>query len=191
MPWSVIVGKLLIRKDIRGVGDGNPGTANAWKSGGWVPGIFCLILDTAKSYLPVYLATHQLVQTSEHTPQTGLALVALAPIVGHGWSPFLKFKGGKALAASWGSWIAITGGAALPVALALLLPAQCLQKNHAVSITFCLMGLLVIFSAQQYQSFIALFWVANMAVIAHKHWTEYGDGILVRDWVGKLGGKFA
>jgi glycerol-3-phosphate acyltransferase PlsY len=37
VPWALIVGKVLLNRDIRAVWDGNPGTANSWKLGGWAP----------------------------------------------------------------------------------------------------------------------------------------------------------
>ena len=183
VPWAVLVGNLLVRKDVRSMGDGNPGAANAWKLGGWVPGAIALILDVAKSLVPVYLATRYLGQASGITSQISLALVAIAPVVGHGWSPFLHFKGGKALAASWGSWIAIMGGVAIPVAFIIIGLMHGFQKNHAITVTLCLVGFLVVFLPLQTHLFIALFWVANLMIIIWKHRAEYSDGLIARRWV--------
>ena len=186
VPWAVLVGNLLVRKDVRSVGDGNPGAANAWKLGGWAPGALSLILDTAKSLVPVYFATRYLGQPSGITSQLSLALVAIAPVVGHGWSPFLQFKGGKTLAASWGSWISITDGMAIPMAFVFLGPMQALQKNHSITVTFCLVGFLAVFLPMHMQPFIALFWLGNMTVLVYKHKLEYSDGIMLRSWVLRL-----
>ena len=56
MPWAVIVGKIFLTKDVRKVGDGNPGAVNAWKSGGYAPGILSVTLEICKSLVPIYLA---------------------------------------------------------------------------------------------------------------------------------------
>ena len=56
IPWALVIGKLFSGKDIRDVGDGNPGAANAWKTGGWILGILSLILDIAKGFIPIYLS---------------------------------------------------------------------------------------------------------------------------------------
>ena len=57
IPWAVIVGKFLSHDDVRSVGDGNPGAVNAWKSGGWVPGMISMMLEIGKgfSYLLVFV----------------------------------------------------------------------------------------------------------------------------------------
>ena len=177
------MGKLLVHEDVRSVGDGNPGATNAWKLGGWAPGALSLILELAKSLVPVYFATRYLGQPSGITAQVSIALVAIAPVVGHGWSPFLHFKGGKALAASWGSWIAITGGIAFPVGCVLLGLIHGFQKNHAITVTLCLILFLAVFLPLQMQSYIVLLWVANLAIIVWKHWAEYSDGFILRRWV--------
>ena len=183
IPWAVLVGNLLVRKDVRSVGDGNPGAINVWKLGGWAPGVLSLVLEVAKSLVPVYLANRFLGQPSDFASHTSLALIAIAPIIGHGWSPFLRLKGGKALAASWGSWMAITGGLAFPIGCILLGLIHGIQKNNAVTVTLCLIGFLVVFLSLQMQLFIALFWVANISILLWKHRAEYSDGLIVRRWI--------
>ena len=183
IPWAVLIGNLLVRKDVRSVGDGNPGAINLWKLAGWAPGIFSLVHEVAKSLVPVYLASRFLGQPSDFASHTSLTLIAIAPIIGHGWSPFLRLKGGKALAASWGSWIAITGGLAFPVGCIFLGLIHGIQKNHAMTVTLCLIGFLVVFLSLQMQLYIALFWVANISILLWKHQAEYSDGIIVRRWV--------
>jgi len=190
VPWSVIIGKLLIGKDVRMVGDGNPGSANSWKLGGWVPGILSFILDTGKGIIPVYFAAHYLNLSSingwsDPINQFGFAVIAAAPVAGHAWSPFLKFKGGKALATTWGSWIAITGGLAFPVGCLLLSLGHGLQKNHAITVTFVLASFLPVFLALQFHPYILIFWVFNILVVIYKHRSEYSHGVIRRSWIDK------
>ena len=125
-------------------------------------------------------------QSGGDASQFGIAFVAIAPVLGHAWSPFLKFKGGKALAASWGSWIALTSGTAIPVALLLLGLLHILQRNHAVTVTFCLLGFLPIFLPFLPHAYLAAFWLANLIVLIYKHRTEYASGIRPRKWVRKV-----
>jgi glycerol-3-phosphate acyltransferase PlsY len=103
LPLSLWTGRLLAKKDIRSVGDGNPGAINALKSGGWKVGLLALILDISKSAALVGLA-YQIWgwRGWEIVP------VALAPLFGSALSPFLKFRGGKSLAVSLGIWIGLT-----------------------------------------------------------------------------------
>lgn len=96
IPFSLIVGKLFARVDIRTVADGNPGATNVIRAAGWKAGVPAIILDISKGYLPVALARHY------GLADWALVPVALAPILGHAFSPFLKFHGGKALGATGG-----------------------------------------------------------------------------------------
>ena len=121
VPYSLIISSLIINKDVRNVGDGNPGATNAWIIGGWPIGILATIFDISKSAIPVSLAISRF-SAGSNFDGICISLIALAPVLGHAWSPFLRFKGGKALAPTWGSWIALTGGAAFPLAMIFLIP---------------------------------------------------------------------
>ena len=93
----------LAKKDLSKVGDGNPGAFNLWSTAGYKWGITGVLLDFLKGYFPlVWIVQSGVVHGY------GLILVAVAPIVGHAFSPFLKFKGGKAIATTFGVWSAIT-----------------------------------------------------------------------------------
>lgn len=103
IPFSLLLGRLAARADIRRYGDGNPGAVNAFRAGGWRVGVPALLLDLLKGALPVGLAYRVFAVQG-----WGLIPVALAPVLGHAFSPFLHFKGGKALAVSLGVWTALT-----------------------------------------------------------------------------------
>jgi len=118
-----------------------------------------------------------------------LAIILLAPVIGHGWSPFLKFKGGKSLGASWGSWIAVTNGMALPVGGLFLALMHSFQKNHAFTVTVCLIGLIVVFAVIKMELFLLLFSLGNILIVLYKHRTEYSHGIQLRIWVNKFARK--
>jgi len=103
MPFSVWVGKLLLGEDVRKHGDGNPGATNVFRAGGWKAGILALVLDFLKGALPTSLAYWQWGVNGG-----ALVLVAMAPVIGHYLSPFLGFRGGKAVATTFGVWSALT-----------------------------------------------------------------------------------
>ena len=183
------MGKVFLRRDVRNVGDGNPGAVNAWKSGGCVPGIFAVGLEICKSLVPVYLATQYLDVFTSGWANIGFAMVAFAPILGHAWSPFLRFRGGKALATTWGSWIGITGGIAFPVGILLLGLMHIVQKNHALTVTVCLSGFLIIFMPLVRETGVLLFWLLNMSVVVYKHRDEYLAGVELRGWIVRMVGS--
>ena len=189
IPWSVLIVRIFRKIDVRSVGDGNPGSVNAWKSGGFVSGILVLILEIGKAVLPVYVAFSYIDKASGITSQIGFSLIAIAPVAGHAWSPFLKFKGGKALAVTWGSWIAITGFLALPVGCVVLGLMHLVQKNHAITVTFCLVVFLFVFLPMQTELYLGLFWTMNICIIIFKHISEYSDGFILRKSILGLRGN--
>ncbi len=103
LPFSVWVGRIAARDDIRRHGDGNPGATNAWRAGGWRIGLLALVLDVAKGAAPVALA-----RAVGGLWGWGLLPVAMAPLLGHAFSPWLGFRGGKAVASTFGVWSALT-----------------------------------------------------------------------------------
>jgi len=100
--FSYWLGKVA-SKDIRREGDGNPGAFNLWQAAGYRLGLLGILLDFAKGYVPLFLIMHfRLIQGYD------LVWVATSFIVGHVFSPFLKFQGGKAIAVTFGVWSALT-----------------------------------------------------------------------------------
>ena len=103
LPFSLWLGKLALKVDVRRYGDSNPGAANVFRAGGKAIGLLALILDVTKAALPVGFAYHNL-----DIRGIPMVLIALAPVLGHVFSPFLRFRGGKGLAAVLGVWIGLT-----------------------------------------------------------------------------------
>ncbi len=103
LPFSVWIGRLALGKDIRSIGDANPGATNVFRAGGKLTGVLAVLLDLLKGAIPVGIAHLQLGMTGWQ-----LIAAALAPILGHAFSPFLKFKGGKAVAVTGGMWMGLT-----------------------------------------------------------------------------------
>ena len=103
LPFSVWLGKLFVGLDVRTLGDGNPGAANAFRTGNRLVGLFSLLLDVSKAAAPVGLAYFNL-------GLRGLPMffIAIAPLLGHVFSPFLGFRGGKGLSTALGIWIGLT-----------------------------------------------------------------------------------
>ncbi len=118
IPFGFIIGKLH-GIDIRKVGSGNIGATNVTRSVGKVAGKICFALDFCKGFLPV-LALKMLVARGVIAPvMYGMdeALVILAVVLGHMFTIYLKFKGGKGIATALGG---IAGIAPLPAAAAFI-----------------------------------------------------------------------
>ena len=101
-PFSLWVGKRFLHKDIRDYGDGNPGTVNVFLAGGRKLGGLALILDVGKG-IPFTLIAHAVFQL----PQPTVDVIGMCAILGHAFSPFLRFHGGKAVAVTFGVLLAL------------------------------------------------------------------------------------
>ena len=101
VPSGVIAGRLK-GKDIRRIGSGNIGTANAARVLGVPMALAVLAGDALKGFLAVYLG-----RWLGGTP-TAAVLAGLAAVCGHNWSLFLGFKGGKGVATSFGACLALS-----------------------------------------------------------------------------------
>ena len=186
IPWALLIGKLFLQKDIRSIGDGNPGTVNTWKLGGHIPGITSLVLEIGKGAIPLYAAFQYLELPSTITSELLCAVLLLSPIIGHAWSPFLRFRGGKALAVTGGAWMIAIGWIAVPVAILLLGLGHLTQRNHSITVTATLIGLLLTSLAFSMHPHIFLFGGINLLILGYKHRAEYSDGIILRQWVDKM-----
>jgi glycerol-3-phosphate acyltransferase PlsY len=102
IPFSVIVGRSFLRKNIQEYGDGNPGAANVFRAGGQKLGVLAVLLDVAKGVPFVWLA-----YTWASLPVMSVVLVGLSAILGHAFSPFLRWHGGKAVAVTFGVLLAL------------------------------------------------------------------------------------
>ncbi len=94
---------LAAHVDIRRVGDGNPGSFNLWHATGYRLGMLGIFLEFMKGYLPLKILTE-----GGFINGWTIALVAIMPVLGHAFSPFVGLRGGKTIAVSFGVWSAIT-----------------------------------------------------------------------------------
>ena len=107
---SIPTGVLLTRRsgvDIRSEGSGNIGATNVARTAGRLLGVLTLVGDLLKGLAPV-LAARALGESN-----TTVGLVAVAAIVGHVFSVFLRFQGGKGVATGFGVLVGLAPAASL------------------------------------------------------------------------------
>jgi acyl phosphate:glycerol-3-phosphate acyltransferase len=117
IPFGLVISKLFFRRDIRAEGSGNIGAANALRTLGKGGAIAVLVLDALKGALPVIAGR------AVDGPVLA-SVAAFAAILGHCFSPFLSFRGGKGVATNFGAVIALAwpaGGVFAIVWLAVVL----------------------------------------------------------------------
>ena len=96
IPFSVIFARLFNLPDPRTFGSKNPGATNMLRSGNKLAAILTLMGDIIKGFLPVFLLMRTDLMVSE------IYLLAFFIYLGHIFSVFMKFRGGKAVATSIG-----------------------------------------------------------------------------------------
>jgi len=118
IPFGYLVGRLFFRTDIRAHGSGNIGAMNALRALGKTGAVAVLLLDALKGFVPTLAA---LSFFSDHLDMEGFppgnqimaSLVATGAVLGHCFSPWLRFRGGKGVATSFGAIFAMSWPAGL------------------------------------------------------------------------------
>lgn len=123
IPSGVIIGKVFFKKDIRDFGSGNIGTTNTFRVLGKQAGVVVLLADVLKGTLATLLPV---LLSSNLNP----LLCGLLAVIGHTFSVFIGFKGGKAVATSGG---VILGFAPAFFVLVLIIFLICLYITSIVS----------------------------------------------------------
>lgn len=181
VPFSAILVKWLKHKNIRDYGDGNPGAINAWKAGGALLGLTAGFLDFLKGAAPAAVAIYVF-----GVEGWGIVPIAIAPVAGHAFSPFLKFKGGKAIAASFGVWSALTLYEG-PVMLGLLLAFfYLIVDEDAWAVVLAMLGLLAFLAVTFPEGYIFTVWAGDFTIVTYKHRLELAGGIHLKPATAKL-----
>ena len=101
IPWSWILGRIN-GVDIRTEGSGNTGATNLFRICGKGAGIAGLLLDALKGALPVLAARYGIAGVEIPGGEWALAVTSIFAVLGHVFSPWLGFKGGKGVATTFG-----------------------------------------------------------------------------------------
>ncbi len=120
LPTGYLITKLWIKKDIRELGSKNTGATNVYRNVGKLPALLTLIVDILKGFFSVKLAIFLFPNLDFFH-----VVIGVLAILGHSYSVFLKFKGGKSVATMIG------------VFLALATPAMFIS----IILFFCILGL--------------------------------------------------
>ena len=177
IPWSLIIGFIFSKQDIRTIGDRNPGGTNTLKLAGIKVGLLAISLDILKSFFPIYFAIIFGFDGFQ------LAILCFAAITGSIFSPFLRFNGGKSLAVSCGIWMAISSAMIGPLICLIMAFSHLIQKTHLWTILSGWLGILIwvlIFSLSI--EYIVIF-IINFILVMFKHKNEFNQKIILRNWV--------
>jgi glycerol-3-phosphate acyltransferase PlsY len=157
IPFSYLAGRLLKGIDLRGHGSGNLGASNTFRILGTAPGVVVLMLDIAKGFVPVYVAGR--LAGSHGLAVHWLVLAcAFAAVVGHMYSVYLRFAGGKGIATAAGAFLALQPYAVLGAFVVWLI----------VFLRWRIMSLATLNAAATLPAFVYL---SGRLGLWHKHWS--------------------
>ncbi len=174
---SIPTGFLVARAkgiDIRTVGSGNMGATNVFRTLGKPAGIFVLAVDVLKGFVAGKLlalaAKHIFAESAGLIVTDNLAIIAgFSAILGHNYTCWLHFKGGKGIATSLGVLIALFLKVAL-IVLAIWILVAAISRYVSLA------------------SIIASIWLPITVIFCHSVWGDY-SGRLV--WISVIMGALA
>jgi glycerol-3-phosphate acyltransferase PlsY len=172
IPFGKIIARKVGRIDITKHGSGNIGATNVAREVGTLWGLLTLILDLFKGFLPVFLLSSHFSGTAPSS-DWNVALVSLAALLGHQFSVFERFRGGKGVATALGVYLAVS-------------PLSCLAALSifvVVVFVWDIISLASMISASSMPLFLSLMGypppliaagLLTAALIVLKHWDNIG-----------------
>ena len=180
IPFGIVVSKALGLPDPRMVGSKNIGFTNVLRVSGKTAGILTLLGDFGKGWACAWVAMHWL------TVESYIMVVAFAPILGHMFSPFLGFKGGKGVATAVGVVLGLSPSIGLLLLLIWLGAVAIWRYSSGGALAaFGCFPIVAVVNEQRQEFFIF------SLVISALIWIKHKDNI-VRLWRGtesKIGKK--
>jgi len=169
IPFGYIIGKLWKGIDVREHGSGNIGFTNVLRTVGTVPGFIVMILDICKGVVAVV----GIAKLGELNLAILPVLCGLAAIIGHNWTVYLKFKGGKGIDTTIGVFIVLNPIATL-VSLAIWIIAVAITRYVSLgSILFVICLPIAIFvinlANKQYITTVLVAAIFAMVFAVYKH----------------------
>lgn len=166
VPFAYIFGKLFSKTDIRQIGTGNVGAANTFKTLGKLPGILTFLADAGKAFLAVLMA----ISFSDFYLLP--LIVTFMVILGHNYSIFLQFKGGKGLASLIGAMLLIEP-IVVPIVFAIIMLVILIMRESRAATGVGIHSLPVVLGLIQNDWFYFLGGLAITVLITTKHLVNF------------------
>ena len=180
IPFGIVVSKAMGLPDPRTVGSKNVGFTNVLRVSGKKAGVLTLLGDMGKGWLLGWVAMQWL------TVEFFIMIVAFAPILGHLFSPFLGFKGGKGVATAMGVVLGLSPSIGILMLLIWLGAVAIWRYSSGGALAaFGCLPVVAIVNEQRQEFFIFTLLVSTLIWVKHK------DNI-IRLWKGtesKMGKK--
>ena len=162
---GILIGKIIYKTDVRQFGSKSSGATNIQRTIGLKPGIFVLVLDIFKGFLPILFIE---IFTEENI--FGI-MSCIFLVLGHCYPVFHKFKGGKGVATGFGSVVVLQPYIALgiPIALPIIYKTRYVSL---VAILGCIISifLIILFVALELlpSEYLMILFVPLLIIYKHK-----------------------
>ncbi len=169
IPFGVFVAKLFGVKNLRSVGSGNIGATNVTRAAGFKAGVITYLLDFLKAFLPMFY-----LHCSPNTCGSQNVWIGFAAILGHCFSPFLRFNGGKGVATTFGFLFALDYRIGLACGLVYLLTLIHFRISAIGSLLALIVGFICVSMFRENTSEkLSLLFITLIVLHRHKsNWIE-------------------
>ncbi len=164
VPFGLMISRKIAGIDITLKGSGNIGATNVARVIGIKWGLITLLLDLLKGFISVFIAKNYITDIEGFF----LISISLAVLLGHKFSPFLKFKGGKGVATAFGIFLALSPVSAL-ISLCVFIVTVYLSDYISLGsiVGACVMPLTLSILNKPAALIITAFFTAVLILISH------------------------
>jgi glycerol-3-phosphate acyltransferase PlsY len=163
VPFGYLIGKYIYNVDIRSKGSGNIGATNVLRILGVIPGLTVFATDILKGALPV------LIGRAMGLPRELFLLAGALSVLGHCFSPFLGFKGGKGVSSTYGMMLAFDPVVAI---ISLLIEGGLIALWGYVSLgsmgSVIFMVFLLLIRGHNFFSILIMLLIAILVIVRHR-----------------------
>jgi glycerol-3-phosphate acyltransferase PlsY len=132
IPTAIITSRIIMKDDIRNHGSKNAGATNVFRVMGWKPALIVVLVDVGKGVLATLLISKLRMDAVSLDPVLMKLAAGSAAIVGHVWTVFAGFKGGKGVGTAFGVFLGI---APIPVLITLVVWLAFVFATRIVSVS--------------------------------------------------------
>lgn len=168
IPFSVILGKYFKGIDIRKHGSGNPGGTNSLRFLGKKVGALVILLDILKGALVIVLIRLNVFENVELLHPLAYGFAAS---FGHAFSPFIKFRGGKAVATTAGAYASYSFINVLYGAIIFMIVLKTTKFVSLASSSIAILVLVIALFSQDFE--VILYGALSMTLILYRHKSNY------------------
>ncbi len=164
LSFAYILGKFIMKKDVRDYGSGNSGTTNAIRAFGAKIGVLVFVGDVLKGVVAVLIG-------KAISGEMGGYIAGAFVIIGHNWPVFLNFKGGKGVATTVGVMLTINLFVSLlcfSIGLTIAFATRMVSLGSIIGMSLAPIVIIIFIRPFNLQLFVFCLFVVSMSIYRHR-----------------------